>query len=96
MMEDNKLTKKLIQEKRYGECIKIIKDKIIEYIVSLIRNKDSSYEYTNVIELIEMSEHYIDDERKNIARNLEYFSIEEDEIIVLARLLEICEIYNIK
>ena len=95
-MEDNKIIKQLIQDQRYSECTKIIKDKIIEYVVDLIRNKDSSYEYTNVIELIEMSNHYIDDERKNIARNLEYFSIEEDEIIVLYRLLEICEIYNIK
>ena len=95
-MEDNKIIKQLIQEKRYSECTKMIKNKIIDYVVDLIRNKDSSYEYANIIELIEMSNHYIDDERKNIAKNLEYFSIEEDEIIVLTRLLEICEIYNIK
>ena len=95
-MEDNKVIKELIQEKKYSEAIKMIKDKIIEYVVDLIRKKDSSYEYTNVIDLIQMSNHYIEDERKNIARNLEYFSIEEDKVVVLARLLEICEIYNIR
>ena len=95
-MEDNIVAKQLIQDKKYGECIKLVKDKIIKYVVNLIKKKDSTYEYTNVIELIEMSNYFIDDERKNIAKNLEYFSIEEDEIIVLSRLLEICEIYNIK
>jgi len=95
-MEDNKVTKQLIQDKKYDECIKMVKDKIIEYIIDLIRQKDPSYEYTNIIELIEMSNYYIEDERKYIAKNLEYFSIEEDEIITLTRLLDICDIYNIK
>ena len=95
-MEDNKIAKQLIQDKKYDECIRIVKNKIIDYIVSLIREKDPDYEYTTIIDLIEMSEQYIGDERKNIARNLEYFSFEEDEIITLTRLLEICEIYNIK
>jgi len=95
-MEDNRVIKGLIQEKKYSEAIKMLKDKIIEYVVDLIRNKDTSYEYTNVIDLIQVSNHYIEDERKNIPINLEYFSIEEDEKIVLARLLEICEIYNIR
>lgn len=95
-MEDNRAIKDLIQNKKYKECIQIVKEIVIEYIVNLIKEKDPEYEYTNIIDLIELSEYYIEDERKNIARDLEYFSFEEDSIIVLSRLIDICELYNIK
>ena len=95
-MEDNNKIKKYLEEKKYYECSNILKEKIINYIVKLINNKYEDYQYTNIIELIEMSEYYIDDERKNIARNLEYFSFKEKDIDVLERMLEICKTYNIK
>ena len=95
-MEDNNIIKKYLEEKKYYECSNILKEKIINYIINLIKEKYEDYEYTNIIELIEMSEIFIDDERKNIARNLEYFSFEEKDIDVLERMLEICKIYNIK
>lgn len=95
-MEDNSIIKEYLEQKKYDECTNILKTKIIDYIVDLIKEKCEDYEYTNIIELIEMSEYYIDDERKNIARNLEYFSFEEKDIDVLERMLEICKIYNIK
>lgn len=96
MVEDNIVIKQLLESKKYKECINIIKNKIIEYIVGIIKKQAPYYEYTNIIDLIEISEQYIYDERKNIARNIEYFSFEEDEMVILGRLLEICEIYDIK
>lgn len=94
-MEDNKKIKQFLQEKRYKECANILKNKIIEYITSLIKEKNPEFEYTNIIDLIELSEYYIKDERKNIARQLEYFSFEEEDIDVLERMLNICELYNV-
>lgn len=95
-MEDSSIIKKYLEQKKYYECADILKTKIINYIVNLIKEKYKNYEYTNTIELIEMSEYCIEDERKNIARNLEYFTFEEKDIDVLERMLEICKIYNIK
>ena len=95
-MEDNKILKELIQKRRYQECIDILKAKIIDYVVDLINDKGIEYEYTNIIDLIQLSECYIDDERKNIAKNLKYFSFNEDKILCIDRLLEICRLYNIR
>ena len=96
MMEDNKNISDFLHQKNYKECIKLLKNKIIQYIVKLINENGIEYEYTNIIELIELSEKYINDERKNIAKKIEYFSFDEDESLCLDRLLEICKIYNIK
>lgn len=95
-MEDNKKIKQYLKEEKYNECSNILKRKIITYIVNLIKEKYKEYEYTNIIELIEMSNYYIDDERKELAQKLEYFSFEEEELDVLERMLEICKAYNIK
>lgn len=95
-MVDSKILKQLIKENRYKESADIIKERIIEYVVDIIKQKEKDYEYSNIIDLIGFSELYIEDERKNIARNLEYFSFEEDDILRLNRMLKICEKYNIK
>lgn len=96
MKVDNEILKRLIRENKYKESADIIKKKIIEYVVNIIKQKEKDYEYSNIIDLIEFSERYIEDERKHIARNLEYFSFEEDDILRLERLLKICEKYYIK
>lgn len=95
-MEDSALIKSLIQKKEYKECGKILKNRIIDYLVNLINENGVEYEYTNIYDLIDFSEEYIKDERKNIARNLEYFSIEEDDLIFFDRMLNICKEFNIK
>lgn len=96
MKVDNELLKKLIRENKYKESADILKEKIIEYIVDIIKQTEKEYEYTNIIDLIAFSEQFIEDERRDIARNLEYFSFEEDDILRLDRMLTICEKYNIK
>ena len=96
LMEDNKQTKQFIEIKKNKETLSFIKNKIIDYLINIINQKGGDYEYTNIMDLIEMSEQFIDDERKYIARNIEYFSFEEEDIITLSRLLKICETYNIK
>ena len=76
---DSNYLKKLLEEHNYQECISILKNKIIQYIVCLIQKKMPSYEYTTIIDLIQLSEICISDERKEIAKHLEYFSFEENE-----------------
>ena len=95
-MVDNEMLKRLIRENKYKESADIIKERIIRYVADIIKQKEKDYEYSNIIDLIGFSELYIEDERKNIARNLEYFSFEEKDVLRLERLLKICEKYNIK
>lgn len=91
----NKFKEYLSQEK-YDKCIEIIEEKIITYIVNLIKEKDKEYRYTNIIDLMNDSEFYLKNESKYIAQKIYSFDTEERDINKLERLLEICEIYNIK
>lgn len=87
--------KEYLNNGQYNECIKIIEEKIIIHIVNLIRKKDSTYRYTNIIELMNDSEYYLEDENKYIAQKIYSFDIEEKDINKLERLLEICKLHNI-
>lgn len=87
--------KEYLKQGQYGKCIKIIEEKIIAYIVNLIQKKDPTYRYTNIIDLMNDSEFYLEGENKYIAQKIYYFDVEEKDINKLERLLEICEVYHI-
>lgn len=87
--------KEYLNQGQYDKCIKILEEKITSYIVKLIQKKDPTYSYTNIIDLMNDSEFYLEDEDKYIAQKLYYFGIEEKDINKLERLLEICEIHHI-
>ena len=87
--------KELIQKEEYNECCKILEESIIKYIVQLIKKKKKDYKYTNLIDLIDESKFYIEDENKSIAEKLKFFSIEEGDRNKFERLLNLCETYNI-
>ena len=95
-MEDEEFFKKYLKDTNYNKCIEIIKNKIVIYIVNLIKNKKKDYEYTDIIDLIDASNKYLSDEEKEIANKIEYFSIEEKDINKLERLMRLCKTYNIR
>jgi hypothetical protein len=95
-MEDNsKKIKQYLLEQKYKECVQIIEKQIINYVVNLIRKKEPTYEYMSLMDLIEDSKIYIEDENKYIAEKIKFADTEED-LIRLERLILLCETYNIK
>ena len=87
--------KELIKQKRYDKCLDILEKAIIEYIVNLIRQEKNDFEYTTIFDLIEASNIYIKDERKNIASKIRIYSIHIEDIDNIYRLLGLCEEYKI-
>ncbi len=95
-MEDNsQKIKEYLSEQKYKECVQIIEKQIINYLVNLIRKKEPTYEYMSLMDLIEDSKIYIEDENKYIAEKIKFADTEED-LIRLERLILLCETYNIK
>ena len=76
-----------IKNKNYGEAIKLVKKEIISELEEEIRVNNPHFKYTNVYNLINASNKYIDGNKKNIARCLytpEYIDMDEkDELISL-------------
>ena len=87
--------KELIKQQRYDKCLDILEKAIIEYIVNLIKQEKNDFEYTTIFDLIEASDRYIKDERKNIASQIRIYSIQIEDIDNIYRLLKLCEDYKI-
>ncbi len=92
-MEDN-LFKQYLHEKRYSECILLLKNKITDFVVSKIEEVDDTFEYTTVSNLITASDFYIKD--SIIAKQLEIALSHPDQLEQLKYLLSICETHNIR
>ena len=93
-LEINRL-KELIKKNQYDECLEILEKAIIDYVVNLIKIKKSDFKYTTIFDLIDASNIYIEDKRKNIASQIRIYSKKIDYIDNIYRLLALCEDYKI-
>ena len=59
MMEDNMLLQNYLKDKRYLECIQILRDKIIKYVVADIKKREPTFEFTTVNSLVSASSYYL-------------------------------------
>lgn len=59
MMEDNMLLQNYLKEKRYVECIHILKEKIVNYVVSDIKKRVPDFKFTTVNSLVSASSYYL-------------------------------------
>lgn len=96
MNKDIEKIRKYINFKEYEKAIIYLEKVIIEYVVNLIKCEKEDFEYTTIFDLIDASDKYIDDKRKNIARQIRNYSKHLDEVDNVYRLLELCKNYNIK
>lgn len=94
-MEDKDF-KEYLSKKEYNECSKIIKKKIINYVVNIIKKYDENYKYTTIEDLIDASRYYIKSKEKYIAELIDVESFEEEPLDKLERLLNLCEKFSIK
>lgn len=96
MSKNIKKIREYINFKEYEKANIYLEKVIIEYVVNLIKEKKEDFEYTTIFDLIDTSNEYITDERKNIAKQIRNYSEYIDEMDNVYRLLELCENYNIK
>ena len=94
--KDIEKIRKYINFKEYEKAIIYLEKVIIEYVVNLIKYEREDFEYTTIFDLIDESNKYIKDERKNIASQIRNYSEYLDELDNVYRLLELCKYYNIK
>lgn len=59
MMED-KILKQAIENREYNKCVSILKKRIVEYLEKEIKKKYKGYKYTNIIDLINACEKYLE------------------------------------
>lgn len=93
-MNDNQILRNYIKDKEYSKCIVILKNKIVNYVISQIQLYDNSIEFTTVSDLISMSDFYL--KNSIIARNLQVAVNMENELERIESLLEICKENHIK
>ena len=86
MNKDIKKIKEYIELKKYEEASRHLEKIIINYTVNLIKQKKEDFEYTTIFDLIDASNKYIDDERKNIAKKIRNYSEYIDEMDNVYRL----------
>ncbi len=96
MNKDIEKIRKYINFKEYEKAIIYLEKVIIEYVVNLIKYEREDFEYTTIFNLIDESNKYMKDERKNIASQIRNYSEYLDELDNVYRLLELCKYYNIK
>lgn len=95
MNKDIKNIKEYIKLSKYEKASLYLEKIIIDYTVNLIKQKKGDFEYTTIFDLIEASNKYIDDKRKNIAKQIRNYSEYLDEMDNVYRLIELCIEYNI-
>lgn len=93
-MEDNQILNNYIKEKRYDKCVSFIQNKIINYVLKQIQEKDDTINYTTISDLISASDYYLSD--SSIAYKLNLALLENDILEQLNSLILICEEYNIR
>lgn len=94
IMYDNEILKNYIKDKKYSECISILKGKIVTFLIDQIKQKDCSINFTTVSDLISVSDFYLRD--SSIARSLESALMQGNQLEQIDSLVIICERYNIK
>ena len=93
-MQDNEILKNYMKERKYAECIAMLKLKIVYFVVNAIKQKDSSFDFTTVSDLISASNFYLGD--SSISFGLDRALNEESPLKQIEALLEICEEKKIK
>lgn len=93
-MENNNAFKNYFYEKKYSECVLILKKKITNFVVSQIQEIDPAFDYTTVSDLIVASDFYL--KNSVIASQLQIALRQEEPLEQLHYLLSICETHMIK
>jgi len=91
---DNQILKNYFKDKRYDDCIRILKNKITTFVINQIQEKDSTISFTTVSDLISASEFYLG--TSTVSQSLQYALSLDDKIEKIEALTSICEQYNIK
>lgn len=94
LMNDNQILKNYIKEKRYPECISILKNKIVSFVIKQIQANDTTIKFTTVSDLISESDFYLKD--SSIAKSLKTALLMENPLEQIEDLLLICEQNGIK
>ena len=93
-LQNNQILTNYIKDRKYTECISILKNKIVSFVIDKIKSKDSTIEFTTVSDLISISEFYLGNSQ--IASDLQNALIQENVLEQIDYLLRICENNNIK
>ena len=93
-LQNNQILTNYIKDRKYTECISILKNKIVSFVIDKIKSKDSTIEFTTVSDLISVSEFYLGD--STVARALQNALIQENVLEQINYLLSICENNGIK
>lgn len=93
-LQNNQILINYMKDRKYTECVSILKNKIASYVINKIKSKDSTVDFTTVSDLISISEFYLGD--STIARALQNALIQENVLEQINYLLSICENNGIK
>ena len=93
-LQNNQILINYMKDRKYTECVSILKNKIVSFVIDKIKSKDSTIEFTTVSDLISISEFYLGNSQ--IASDLQNALIQENVLEQIDYLLRICENNNIK
>lgn len=93
-LQNNQILINCIKDRKYTECVSILKNKIVSFVIDKIKSKDNTIEFTTVSDLISVSEFYLGD--STVARALQNALIQENVLEQINYLLSICENNGIK
>lgn len=93
-LQNNQILINYMKDRKYTECVSILKNKIVSFVIDKIKSKDSTIDFTTVSDLISISEFYLGD--SHIASDLQNALIQENVLEQIDYLLRICESNGIK
>ena len=93
-LQNNQILINYMKDRKYTECVSILKNKIVSFVIDKIKSKDNTIEFTTVSDLISVSEFYLGD--STVARVLQNALIQENVLEQINYLLSICENNGIK
>lgn len=93
-MYDNILLKNYMKDRRYADCIALLKKKVVSHVINQLKTHDKSIDFTTVSDLINLSDTYLNN--SEIARSLQIALEQETQLEKIQYLLLICEECNIR
>lgn len=85
-MEDN-ILKEYIKDAKYEKCIELLKEKIMTEVEEKIKKINKNYKRTNIFDLINTSEKYLESEDIKILYNI--LNSDMDDAIKVSLLIEL-------
>ena len=89
---DKEKFKESLSKKEYDDCVKLLSQNIKQILIEKVKEKDSSFKYTNVANLKNCCLELLDSKEKLVA--MEFYKLQIEEIGIEYEVIKLMELYD--